>query len=222
MSGYAGFMGDLSKSAMDVAFKNKPQSLNNVLIDGGVNAYDISKDLIEAISSGDVNITSDAINRVLTDYLQLARIGYAQLDSDTSDKNAKSDKLRDLKVFKTTHGRNVSVDSDIRPNVFENSDEREFKQTDDLDAAKKLLPKIKTDIRTEAKGDKYQVKNKLTGLKTNSYQTIPNPRTNPTEFKRYIQHIKDTQGVEAAKALIADYNKRNRLNKMKSRLVGNR
>ena len=103
-------------------------------------------------------------------------------------------------------------------------DYRKFKETEDIQEAKDMLPAILKKIkekskRTDGTIDKEKLRSELRSLKLNNYQTMPNPQTQPSKFREYMQFIKDTQGQEAADALREDYIRRNRINRGKSSMV---
>lgn len=219
MSGYAGIVGDLTKSLMDKQFHNIPQTYNNPLIEGIANAGELSWDMIEALQQGDLNSYSDILSEILERYFQTYRLALANFSdekkADISDANAK----RDLKMFKNLNDYPVADVSGDRPNPFLRSETKKFKKTEDLNEAVELLPTIIQKEFERSQGNFGMFKRRLEGLKQNSYPIMPNMDTDPEQFAKYVNYIRATQGDEAATELIVKYYKRNTINKAKSAMV---
>lgn len=226
-TGYAGIASDLARSSMDVMMlKNKPQSIDypfwGLIEDSTTKAMQA----ISAIKDGEgdvVDVGSKLASDLLKDNMQLARLANTWLLENTGlndkglDKREKGDKLRDLRVFKQVEGLPVSPMSESNVNPYANQDIREFKQTADIDKARKLAPQITKKALSESTyAGKVQ---KLEGIRKNQYATVPSPTANPSEFASYVQYIRRTQGEDAVRKLLADYNKRNAINRVKRDMI---
>lgn len=225
--GYAGIASDLARSALDVMMlKNKPQSIDYPfwgLIEDSTTKV---MQAVSAIKDGEgdvVDVGSKLASDLLKDNMQLARLANTWLLENTGlndnglDKREKGDKLRDLRVFKQVEGLPVSPMSESNVNPYANQDIREFKQTADIDKARKLAPVItKKALAEPTYTGKVQ---KLEGIRKNQYATVPSPTANPSEFASYVQYIRRTQGEDAVKKLLADYNKRNAINRIKRDMI---
>lgn len=219
LSGYAGMLGDLTKSAMDIEFKNRPQSFNNPLIAGVESVAQNGSDILEAVQNGDLNITGDAISQMLEDTLQTYRLGLAHLSSEKQTDIEKSNKYRDLKLFKSLNDLPVPSASSERANPFLNKDIKDFKKTQDMGEATRLLPKLFTKAFEDSKGNVDVLRSKLNGIKLNNYDTLPNPDRIPYTFAQYLQYVSKTQGADKAAALLTDYYLKNAVNKAKSSMI---
>jgi hypothetical protein len=224
MSGYAGVMGDLAKTSMDAYHKNRIQSWNNPFIDAISTGLEEIGFVVEALQNGDIPNAVDALNMVMSDYVQAYRIASAQLSGDKKEQNERSDKTRDLRVFEM--GQNYPVkEADIRrPNPLINKEAREFKKTDDVREAAKMVPELVQQAIEDSKDEEGRInidmlQTKLSSLKRNSYQTMPSPQRNPVKFTEYKDWLSRTQGPATAQSRIEDYVKQNAKNRAKSSLI---
>lgn len=218
-AGYAGIMGDVSKMALDKVYKNNIQSYNNPLIGGIQTVAQNAGDIVEAIQGGDLNITGAAISQFLEDSFQAYRLVLAHTSEEKQQKQEDTNKLRDLKVFKTTHGLPVGEVSADRANPFLDKDVKAFKKTGSLSDAAELLPKLLEDAMKKADGNVDILKSELAKIKANNYQTMPSIEEHPKMFMDYYNFLRDTQGEKAASERMSDYLLKNEVNKVKSSLV---
>lgn len=231
LSGYAGIITDLAKGYGDIAFKNKPQTYHNVLVDAVANIGSTLMDAAQAIQDGaGIEVLADAVGKVLEDNIQAYRIVanhpelYAGVAPDKaktkSEDMARQDKLRDLRTFKGLYDYPIG-DASSAPNInaFENQDIKRFKHTSDPAEAIALYPKLIQKAIADAKGDPEKLKSALQSLKANSYQTMPKPETNPLEFTRYMSYLRASQGDSVALSRLADWAQQNSLNKAKTGMI---
>lgn len=218
-SGYAGAISDLVKSSYDYIYgKNKPQLYNNVLIEAADNNLTTIANLTSsALEDG---ITPDLImagvSQILEDNLQAARILMAHIDKDRTER---ANKLRDLRVFNTLSGNKVV---DLRTQYTDKLNDLEtkkFKRAETIEEAAEILPGLLKDAIEEAEGSPEKLKAELRKLKQNSYQTMPNPKTMPDSFVKYILFLEKSQGPEVAQERLKDYIMRNAVNRAKSSMV---
>lgn len=144
--------------------------------------------------------------------IQAARIIKNQVSSED---NARKDKIRDLNVYKHLTDKATPAPGDYNTNPYEAPDAADFKHSKYYEKAKKIMDEK---IKPRLEGDPNR-KDKLEGLKRNSYQTIPTDRK---ERKAYLEYLDQTQGVETRTALEEDKKKQDFLNKRKTRLVPRR
>ena len=155
----------------------------------------------------------------MSDYLQSYRLALNQLSTEQREKLGDSDKMRDLKIWKVTHGEDVAGYNKDLPNPYLDKDIKEFKKTKDVVAAMEMLPELINQAFADAEGDPEKLRKNLTKLKANSYQTMPNPDTMPHSFLQYLTWTEKKEGNQVATQLLQDYLERNTINKMKSSLV---
>lgn len=218
LAGYTGMMGDVVKSLLDVQFKNRPQAYDNPLISGLETGVQDIEFVVEALQKGDLDLTADAIGMVLEDYLQGYRLAIAQLSGDKKQDIERKNKLRDLKLYKTTHGKDVGDVISDRANPLIDKDVKEFKRAEPKEAAKQLPILLRKAIK-QSKGNPELLRRELAKLKAHSYQTMPNPNNFPRTFLSYLSYLRDTQGSKAAAERLHDYVMTNAEDKVKSAMV---
>jgi len=219
MSGYAGVLADVAKIGVDTAYKNRVNTYNNPLIEGLTTATEDVGQLAEAIAKNDVASVTSIIGTFLEDFSQTYRVANAQLNPDKQKANERSDKYRDLKLFNMGQGNDLADSGDTRPNPFLSPETKQFKQTGDVEEAKKLGKELIAKAVKKANGDPEVLMAELSKLKHNSYQTMPSPDTLPAKFVKYYNWLVKTQGQAKADEVKADYIRQNALNRAKSGMI---
>jgi hypothetical protein len=131
----------------------------------------------------------------------------------------RSNKFRDVRTFKKLEGEDVPALSSFHGNQLENKDVQEFKRTGDIGEAASLLPNLVSKALEKSKGDPYKLKQELSKIKENNYQTMPNMQSAPLEFLRYMSYLNKTQGSEEASSRLSDFLLQNAKNQAKSQMV---
>jgi hypothetical protein len=219
LSGYAGMLGDLAKSGMDLEFKNSTQSFSNPLITGIETVGRNVGNVIETLQHGNLDITGDAISQFLEDSLQVYRLGLAHLSSEKKEDIEKNNKYRDLRMFKNLNNMPVSDITTDRPNPFMDKDIKDYKKTEDFGKVADLLPKLIEKAFDNAAGDPERLELEFKKIKQNNYQTMPSPEHMPISFAKYLQYVADSQGADKATDLVMDYFRKNAINSIKSDLI---
>lgn len=223
LSGFGGVMGDLFKSIMDVQFGNRPQVYNNPLISGIETGVQDIGFVIEAVKKGELESVADALSMVLEDYFQSYRLALNHLSPEKKKELEKSDKFRDLKIYKTTNNLDIGNTLSDRPNPLLNKKVKEFKQTDNISEALELLPELVQDAIKSSTDDGVlnpeKLKAKLGAIKANNYSTMPSPENMPQAFIGYLEFLRATKGEEEASARLLDYIKQREINKAKASAV---
>lgn len=219
LSGYLGMIGDLTKSLMDVEFKNRPQTWDNPLLTGLSEVANNVWDVVEAAQSGDLEVTADALGSFLEDTTQVYRLALNNLSPEKKQQLEKTDKYRDLRVFKQLSNQDVSEVGTEKPNPFIGGEAKKFKQTPDLNEARDLLPSLIAKALKKSNGDIERLRAELDKLKRNSYQTMPNPESMPAAFLRNLEFLRKTQGETVASQRLADYIQQNAVNSLKTEMV---
>ena len=218
-AGYAGILGDITKSLLDKAHGNKAQVYDNPLIIGlsaiGSNAWDV----VEAAQSGDLNLTADALSNFLEDTTQAYRLTLNQVSGEKRKQIAKTDKMRDYRVYRQIRGEQVPNSSIDQPNPYIGADIRDFKNSESIEEAAKLLPSLISRAFEKADGDIEKLRLELAKLKAHNYQTMPSPATMPLSFLRYVNYLRLSQGDQVAQERVADYMRRNAIDKAKTRMI---
>ena len=217
-SGYAGLIGDLAKSTLDIAHKNRPQGFNYPLAELTGDALAHIAAAVDAIKEGEdiLKVMPELSKNLFAKNMQVGRLAYNWLGDITKREDTAA--RRDLRVFKQLSGEELP--SQIIPSPdYEDLDAKRFKQTPDLQEAVDLLPSLLTEAIEKAKGSPEKLKQELRKLKANSYQTMPNPDSMPLSFAQYIVYLQKTKGNEEASEVLTNYFQRNAVNKVKTELV---
>lgn len=220
LSGYTGVLGDIVNSGMAYSYgKTKPQLYDNPLLIGVNAVWNNTSDALEAWKNGDFSAGADIISQMMEDMLQTYRLALPYISAEKKEDIERANKMRDLKMFKITHGYRVSPASYERPNPFINKDIREFKRTQDIEEAAEMLPDLVEKAIEEADGNLDKLQSRLNLIKQNSYQTMPNPERQIQAFSDYYDFLVKTQGQEEADKRLMDYLEVNVINKAKAKLV---
>lgn len=214
-SGYAGIVGDLTKSLIDLSHGNRARGLSFPLYDMFATGFKRIGQASEAMRDGEPNVLPLFIEQTLKDNVQLWRLMSGFINADDIER---SNKFRDVRTFNRLEGL-PSAANPAEENPFVGQEAKDVKRSKDL---KQSITKQQDLVKSLVEKHQQQpelLQSKLAGLKSNSYQTIPNINTMPAKAQRYIQHIKLTQGEGKAKELIQDYLRQNAINRMKSLAV---
>lgn len=219
LAGYTGMIGDITKSLMDLQFKNRAQTWDNPLLVGvstlGRNAWDV----VEAAQSGDLELTADVLSNFLEDTAQAYRLALNHLGPEKLKDIARTDKIRDLRMYRQLMGEDVTEATRERPNPYIGSEARKFKRTADINEAIELAPKLIDRAFEKSGGDIERLRSELQSLKQSSYQTMPSFENMPLHFIRYLHYLTQTQGEEAAQERLRDYLTQTTLNRAKRSLI---
>ena len=222
LGSFAGIVGDAMKIGSNLAQGTISKYTNPIsfplyswIVDTVANNV---ADASAAIQDGGnpVDIAGQFGIELLRNSFQNARYVYNWVEESETKRK---ERFRDVGVFKKLAGLSTPNNSSDLPNPYLNSEIKKFKRTDDYKTAIELLPGLISHALAKADGDLGRLVQELDNIKHNSYQTMPNPKTLPTEFLKYVQFLQNTQGREAAQKRLTDYLLQNALNKAKSDLI---
>lgn len=152
--GSAGVYADMLKYMADRYYGNRTQAITNPLIDAMGNVTSDVGNLLQGAKEG--MSLEDFVNGIFDSsqkYVQALRVAtnmaqQSGLAPDRARDKARSNANRDERVWQQLHGMPTANQSQIEVNPFINRAIREFKRTQDLDEARKLLQeKILPEIR---------------------------------------------------------------------------
>jgi len=184
-------------------------------------------DGISAIREGDAGYIETAtklIGDLFTDNMQIARLANTWLLENTGINESgkanreRSEKFKQLRNYKQVEGEKV-LPLDKGANEYANRDVKEFKRATSIREAAPLVKPMLKRIRENNKGNREGLVRDIGNLRRNQYATMPSPRESVQKFAAYIRYVKATQGEEAARALVRDYNKQNRINSVKREMI---
>jgi len=217
LGSYMGIVGDGMKIIADASKGKTPRNpLAFPAYSAAADTADRIADAVMAVHDGEdpFDVASLLAVDLMSHNIQNARMVTNRVNAKDTEKK---DKFRDLRVFNELEGKTAS--NIPTPNNYANLSAREFKRTDDLGEAVKMLPELLRQQTTKAGGDYEKLSKGLRGLKGNSYQTMPSIEDQPQTFQNYYNFLLRTQGKEAADARMVDYLKQRGVNRVKSSLV---
>lgn len=233
MASYTGFAGILStaaKAGQDIAFKNIPQGASFPLDEMISNPVHRVTQFLSAMYNDPTFDYTKAAPKLALDLVrenfQLGRI----LENHTADhtdilgenahyeKNV-NDALGDLRRFKMAEGLPYDAQEVSDANPYTDRELKEFKRTQDLGTAAGDLPDLISAAFTKANGNIEVLRQQLSKIKQNNYETMPSPQDIPRTFLSYLNYISNTQGQEAASERLSNYLMQENVNKFKSSLV---
>lgn len=230
MAGYGGILSSLGKVGFDVAYKNMPQGysfpLNEAVKNVTTTTIHAAQALMEADSMQEyLDIGTKASVDLAKENVQLARLVHSWVVEVPSiapeakkakDVNAAN---RDLRAWKMAEGMPYQSQQVSSSNPYEDMDVKSYKKTDDVEEAAKMLPSLISKAVDKSDGNPEVLKKELEKIKSNSFQTLPNPDEIPVTFMKYVEYLRKTKGDKAANERIQEYFKENFLNKMKASMV---
>lgn len=219
LGNFAGIISDGVKTLNDMVVKGKTPR-NMISFPAATTVADLEEkvaDYSEAIQQGTDpwEATKMFALDIISHNIQNARaIANHTINADSVER---SDKFRDLRVYNELNGEGAG--EPIKANKYLDADARKFKQTDDLTEAGEQAQGLLGRFAEKVQENPERAMRWLKGLKSNSYQTAPNPRNNPMEFAVYYEYLVKTQGEKKALERVADYVNHNAINEVKRGMI---
>lgn len=231
MSGFGGILSMLGKTGFDIAYKNIPQGASFPLDEVMSSSIQTATHAIGALSNAQnmkeaFPIIARASTDLMRDNIQLARIAHTW--TMTLDPKLMPDQLSNMEMakaknqyrnFRMAEGQPIDEQTPEESNPYLDLPVKSFRKTTDLQEAAEEIPNLIQRALTKANGNSEILQTELKKLKTNSYQTMPNPESLPMEFMKYVTYLQKTKGDEKATDTIRDYMLHNQLNKVKSEMI---
>lgn len=227
-SGFGGLLSQIVKYPFDAAYKNNPQGatfpLDEIVSDVGGTIHKVQEAIANDTHINWVDLASAVSNHILTQDFQLSRIAINQgIDSGLitgmpAEKKGLSDKLAQLRRFDMVENLPYN-DIDESSNPYSNLEQKQFKLSQNPQEAVQMLPGLINDIIQKYHDNPDVMKQKLKGLKENSYETFPAPETLPISFAKYVNYLNKEEGSTAAQAAIQDYFRHKVINQAKGSLI---
>jgi hypothetical protein len=222
LGSYAGILSDVVKAGWDVKEGKVPRGFSYPAADFIANTLGRNlSDMMQAIKEGEDPSKTIAlfVEQVAKNSIQGVRIVNNQFINP--EDTARSEKFRDKAVFETMTDQKqpTSFGTSARSNPYTDVDYKEFKRADTVEETIPALKKAIATALTKANGDPLKLKNELSNLRRNSFPTMPNPKTMPQKFLRFVLFLRETQGEEEASARVEEYLRMQRLNRAKSAAI---
>jgi hypothetical protein len=222
LGSYAGILSDVVKAGWDVKEGKVPRGFSYPAADFIANTLGRNlSDMMQAIKEGEDPSKTIAlfVEQVAKNSIQGVRIVNNQFINP--EDTARSEKFRDKAVFETMTDQKqpTSFGTSARSNPYTDVDYKEFKRADTVEETIPALKKAIATALTKANGDPLKLENELSNLRRNSFPTMPNPKTMPKHFLRFVLFLRETQGEEEASARVEEYLRMQRLNRAKSAAI---
>ena len=221
LAGFMGVLSDVAKLGVraargkDIKYSN-PLSFPGYTLVTDTLARNLS-DGFSAINDGEdpLEVLPKMLVKIGTGSIQNARVFNNFMNADETERK---NMFRDYRVWQEMTGRR-EPETGRQSNEFENMEGKKFKRTKSPEEAIELLPRLIDRALEKAGDDPEKLKQALSSLKRNSYQTMPDYRNNPMGFSEYYDYLERTQGSEEASKRVDDFIQTRELNKFKNRLV---
>lgn len=219
LASFGGIVGDSLKAVSDIGLHGKtPRNLVSFpTATAALNLEEKTTDMIEAINQGEDpwSVLKAYTLDMISGQVQAARL--LMNHTIKEDDVERTDKFRDVRVYNELEGKPASNMPSTNP--YLGIAARDFKRSGDLGESLSMLPQLMEQAQSSSGGSIEKLRQKLQGLKGNSYQTMPSLTASPMEFSNYYQYLVRTQGQEEADKRMADYVRQSSLNKVKSAVV---
>lgn len=205
---HLGIIGDTLKSILDVTYgKNRPQVYNNMMVEAAGN---IASTWLNAGATAykegmSFDLVKEAIARTLTDNIQLYRVLNDHLNQDKINQTDKSNKERDLRVFDTMSGNDITDRTSPFKQDLGDLKLQKYKKEQDIDKSLEILPDLLDEANKKAGDDPMKLKKELGKITGENYPTMPNMKTEPINFMKYYEYLKTTKGEQEADKIVDDF-----------------
>lgn len=229
---YAGFAGLFStgvKDSMDLVYKNHPQGadfpLDEIATSLAGNVSQVASAMINDPNFNWGKASVEFAKNIATQNVQLARMGMNQainaggITGTQAEKKMLGDKMGELRKFEMTQGLPYQEQEPSTANPYMDIESKSFRNEPDPYKAAGQLPGIIQSIMQNNSSNPDVMQEKLKGLKSMQYASMPSPERMPIEFVRYIDFLKRTRGEEYANEAIKDFITHQAINKAKSSLI---
>jgi hypothetical protein len=229
VAGFAGILSQVARYPFDVKFKNQMQGTAFPLDEIITSTASIASNAAQAIATdpqADIaHIAGKASVAWAKANVQLANIAlnhaanYGMLSNEQNQQKTLNDMLAQKRRFEMVEGLPFEAQGGGDANPFMNLEAKSFKKEQNMgEAAQKLQPLLQDYFQRWGNTPEI-LKEKLRSLKTNQYQTMPDPDSMPMSFVRYLSFLNKTEGSEVASERLHDYMIHKGMNQAKSSMV---
>jgi hypothetical protein len=201
-SGYAGILGDLTKSGLDLYHGTEARGLTFPLVDAAAEAFTRFGQAAEAARDGEKGIYPELALKLINDNIQLSRV-ISNATASPEEKTRKAD-MRDLRLYERIEENKVS-NKFGEANPFRGNIQREFKRELEPTKIVEKLPEVLAEAFKRAGNDPYKLKRELINLKMAGQRIMPSISESPISFASYLLYLRKTQGDEAVAQKLQRY-----------------
>jgi hypothetical protein len=223
IAGHTGIVGDMAKSIMDIAYKNKPQGFNYPMVEIAADSAVKTSQAIQAIvSEGEdpVKVGLLYARDLLRNNIQNARIAIQHLqDSELTNEQQKSRDLRIFSMLEDHPYRSTISAGGPEDNPYVDITRKEFKKTKDLGEAGKLAGELVKGAVKESKGNVLEMERKFRGFKQMPVTTFPSVNARPDVASEYLGYLGRLYGPEERGSRLSEYIEDTERNKVKAKFI---
>jgi hypothetical protein len=223
MASYGGIISDFAKMASRAA-AGKEISYSNPV---GMPLYTLATEtfaenfggMAGAIRDGEdpINAISQFIKSFAVNTIQISRYASGHIEKDETERK---ESFGDYRKYQEATGKSSREElTASKGNPYQDMDAKKFKKTDDIKEAASLVPSLIQKAIKDSKGDPYKLKAEFRKLKSNNFQIMPSPETQPTEFYEYVNYLNKTIGPEKTALRVRKFFTQKAVNKAKNTMV---
>lgn len=223
MASYAGIVSDFAKMASRAA-AGKEISYSNPV---GMPLYTLATEtfaenfggMLGAIRDGEdpIGAMSQFVKSFAVNTIQASRYAAGHIEKDETERK---ESFGDYRKYQEATGKSSREELKAsKGNPYQDMDAKKFKKTDDLKEAAEMMPSLIQRAIKNANGDPYKLKAEFRKLKSNNFQTMPSPETQPTEFYEYVNYLNKTIGPEKTALRVQKFFTQRAVNKAKNTMV---
>lgn len=223
MASYAGIVSDFAKMASRAA-AGKEISYSNPV---GMPLYTLATEtfaenfggMVGAIRDGENPI--DAVGQFIKSFavntIQASRYAAGHLNKEETERK---ESFGDYRKYQEATGKSSREELKAsKGNPYQDMNAKKFKKTADVKEASELVPELIQKAIKNSNGDPYKLKAEFRKLKSNNFQTMPSPETQPTEFYEYVGYLNKTIGPEKTALRVQKFFTQRAVNKIKNTMV---
>jgi len=220
-AGYSGLYADVIKQAFDLGKGNQAQGFRFPLIGAVTTTADRFRQLAVALDQGEnpLEMVGVFANTFAKDNVQMYRALMHWVSEDEAKATQRANAYRDLKVFRDQAGYPTPGTDAGLANPFLNPLKQKYQHSEDPTEIASIAPRLVQQAMDRAGNDPEQLKTLLTNYRAPSRDMLPSMTTHMDQLSKYLQWLGQTQGPESQQAAIADYQKKQMLDSVKSGLI---
>lgn len=218
-SGSLGFLGEVFKSGMDIAYKNKPSGLNYPLVELTAETADNILSAAQAIVQEGENPIPVAIEFIKQQFGRNVQVGrLIQNWTESSSTKEPKKQRQELRKFKQLAGLPFSPQTlTTGTNPFVGLEEKKFKG---MTSPKEIASEASAQLQTLKGKTPEEIQQKLRRLKSGgAATTMPSPENSPMDFKGYYDYLVRLYGKAEADRRVLQFGRERELGRFRRSLI---
>jgi hypothetical protein len=223
-SGYGGIITELAKQGMDAVEGRPVTGFRFPAVAFIADTVERASQAFHAVKQGENLLDTFGLElplQLLKDHIQMARIGLSWADSEDI---AKSNQLRDLRTFRELHNIPTARWEGTGRNPFLSPLEHEYEKSENPQEIVPMAAQLRQQAMERSRGpagqvDPERLRSLLNSYRAPSTDVMPSMRSNPLQFRAYLEWVRQTKGEDEARKLLSDYVHKEQLDAMKRGLI---